>query len=132
MPKLIFRSARPTFALAFSLFSTCLHAANPSFSSSNFAVGTTRVYLAVGDFNGDGRQDIAVANQGSANITILLAKAGGGYASSTVTVAGGITSIVATNLNGDGKIVWSLAIPPPPATSPISPTTGLAILRRHR
>jgi len=113
MPKSILRSTPATFALAITLFSASAHAANPSFSSSSFAVGTTPVYLAVADFNGDGRPDIAVANQGSANITILLAKAGGGYTSSTVTVAGGITSIVAADLNGDGKVDLAIGNPGP-------------------
>jgi hypothetical protein len=73
-------------------------------SGSPYAVGTSPVYIASGDFNGDGRQDFAVANQGSSNITILLAQAAGGYAATTVAVTGGITSIQAVDLNGDRKL----------------------------
>jgi hypothetical protein len=38
----------------------------------NFPVGTTPFSVAVGDFNGDGRQDLAVANFVSNNVSILL------------------------------------------------------------
>src|ERR1035441_9600248 len=118
MPTSLFRPRCGIFALALAVFSGPLSGANPSFSSSSFTAGTTPVYVAVADFNGDGRQDIAVANQGSGNVTVLLAKAGGGYTSSTVTITGGITSIVAADLNGDGKI--DLAIGNPNASGNIT------------
>ena len=38
------------------------------------AVGSGPASVAVGDFNGDGRQDLAVANLGSDNVSILLGK----------------------------------------------------------
>ena len=111
MSKSIFRPTFSVCALALAVFSGQLRAANPSFSSSSFPTGTTPVYIAVADFNGDGRPDIAVANQGSSSITVLLTKVGGGYNSSTVTVTGGITSIVAADLNGDGKIDLGIGNP---------------------
>src|SRR5580698_5126086 len=104
MPKSQFRSRSSVLALALAVFCGPLRGTGPAFTSSSFPTGTTPVYIAVADFNGDGRQDIAVANQGSSNVTVLLAKAGGGYTSSSVTITGGITSIVAADLNGDGKI----------------------------
>ena len=100
----MFRLRRGACALALVAIPGLVRAANPSFSSSSFPVGATPVYLAVGDFNGDGRADLAVANQGSSNISVLMAKACGGYNSTTLTVTGGITSIVAADLNGDGKV----------------------------
>jgi len=118
MPKSFFLPRCSVLALALALFAGPVRGTGPSFSSASFPTGTTPVYIAVADFNGDGRQDIAVANQGSSNVTVLLAKAGGGYNSSTVAVTGGITSIVAADLNGDGKI--DLAIGNPNASGNIS------------
>ena len=44
-----------------------------SFSAAtNFGAGSYPSSVAVGDFNGDGKQDLAVANQGSNNVSILL------------------------------------------------------------
>src|SRR5262249_51635040 len=39
--------------------------------------------LAVGDFNGDGRPDVATANSGSANVSVLLGKGDGTFQIST-------------------------------------------------
>jgi FG-GAP-like repeat/Bacterial Ig-like domain (group 3)/FG-GAP repeat len=41
-------------------------------TSSPFAVGTGPTSIAIGDFNGDGKPDAAVANLASANVTLLL------------------------------------------------------------
>jgi hypothetical protein len=41
-------------------------------TATNFAAGTGPLGVAVGDFNRDGRQDLAVANQFSDNVSILL------------------------------------------------------------
>ena len=56
-----------------------LSAASFSFAQSvsfappmHFAVGTNPRYVAVGDFNSDGKPDLAVVNFGSANVSILL------------------------------------------------------------
>ena len=42
-------------------------------------VGTTPVSVAVGDFNGDGKLDFAVANESSNNVTVLLGDGKGGF-----------------------------------------------------
>src|SRR5262249_17243559 len=41
--------------------------------------GTAPIDVALGDFNGDSRLDIAVLAQSSNNVCILLAKSGGGF-----------------------------------------------------
>ena len=46
---------------------------------SPFPVGTTPVSVAVGDFNGDGKLDFAVANESSNNVTVLLGDGKGGF-----------------------------------------------------
>jgi hypothetical protein len=38
----------------------------------NFAAGTSPFVLTVGDVNGDGRPDLAVANRGGNDVSILL------------------------------------------------------------
>ncbi len=38
----------------------------------DFSVGITPLFMAVGDYNGDGKPDIAVANNGDTKISILL------------------------------------------------------------
>jgi hypothetical protein len=39
---------------------------------ANYPVGIAPSNVAVGDFNGDGKQDFAVANSGTGNVSILL------------------------------------------------------------
>src|SRR5262245_49209151 len=48
-------------------------------AGSPLAVGVAPISVAVGDFNGDGRPDLAVANQDSDNVTILLGNGSGGF-----------------------------------------------------
>src|SRR5206468_12218446 len=48
-------------------------AAAGGFSAAiNFAVDTDPLSVAVGDFDGDGKQDLATANDGSNNVSVLL------------------------------------------------------------
>ena len=42
-------------------------------------VGFAPLSVAVGDFNGDGRQDLAVVNQGSATVSVLLGNGNGTF-----------------------------------------------------
>src|SRR5262249_3989943 len=59
--------------------------------------------VAVGDLNGDGVPDLAVANSSSNNVSILLGKGDGTFAASkSVSVRGQPTSVAAGDLNGDG------------------------------
>ena len=45
--------------------------------------------MAVGDFNGDGRLDIAVANEGSNTVSIFLGNGLGGFATAVTYSTGG-------------------------------------------
>src|SRR5689334_10247051 len=48
-------------------------------AGSPFAVGTRPQSVSVGDFNGDGKHDLAVANSGSNNVTVLLGNGAGAF-----------------------------------------------------
>jgi hypothetical protein len=83
---------------------------NPSVSQGNFTgstevvVGTNPRSVAIGDFNGDGKQDIATANFGSSSVSIRLGDGNGGFSGSTnVSVATSPRSIAIGDFNGDGK-----------------------------
>lgn len=72
-----------------------------------FPVGTNPSSLAVADFNGDGNLDIAVANNRSNNVTVLLGDGTGGFTPATASpfaAGNGPSGIVAGDFNGDGNI----------------------------
>jgi len=48
-------------------------------SPVSYPVGTSPAGVVVADFNGDGKLDIAVANSGSANVSILLGNGDGTF-----------------------------------------------------
>ena len=62
-----------------------------------------------GDFNGDGRPDIAVAN--GSNVVVLLANASGGFSSAVTYSSGGSDpcAIATGDFNGDGKLDLAVA-----------------------
>ncbi|MHB1960166.1 MAG: FG-GAP repeat domain-containing protein [Acidobacteriaceae bacterium] len=71
------------------------------------ATGNVPSSIAVGDFNGDKKLDLAVVNYGDNTVTILLGNGDGTFAEATgspVSVGGGADSIVAADFNGDGKL----------------------------
>jgi hypothetical protein len=68
------------------------------------ATGMAPNSLAVGDFNGDGIPDLAVANAGSSNVTILLGNGDGTFTATTSPAAdNGSTSVALADFNGDGR-----------------------------
>jgi hypothetical protein len=78
-----------------------------SFSSAtNFAAGNTPVSIAVGDFNGDGKPDLAVGSNLGHTISILPGNGAGGFGApaTTLPVIGGAPAIAAGDFNGDGKL----------------------------
>jgi len=78
----------------------------PSFGGPiDSTVGSNPTDLVVGDFNADGKSDLAVANQVSNNVSILLAAGGGGFGAATnIAVGPGPVRILAADLNLDGKL----------------------------
>jgi hypothetical protein len=86
-------------------------AVTPSSSSialsapSAFGAGTDPDSAAAGDFNGDGKLDLAVANEGSNNVSILLGKSDGTFQAAVDYGAGSNPSSVAVgDFRDDGKL----------------------------
>ncbi len=79
--------------------------ATPSFTvAANFGVGSNPQSVAVGDFNGDGRPDLTVANQGSATVSVLLGNGDGTFAPlMDFSVGLSPSSMAIGDLNGDGR-----------------------------
>jgi VCBS repeat-containing protein len=70
---------------------------------TNFAVGDGPNSVAVGDFNGDGDPDLAVANEFAGSVSVLLGGAGGSFSAATNIATGGFPFAVAVGeFNGDG------------------------------
>jgi hypothetical protein len=103
-------SATPLVVLlALTVFSaaTSVGQASPTVSFvaiRNYAVGQNPVFLAVGDFNADGISDVAVANENSGDVSVLLGKSDGSLRPAINTPAGvSPRAVVAADFNGDGK-----------------------------
>src|SRR6516162_4540243 len=71
----------------------------------NYPVGSYPHALVTGDFNGDGRPDLAVANQSSNTVSILLGNANGTFQPALNFATGiGPHSVAVGDFNGDGKL----------------------------
>src|SRR5207249_3748088 len=73
-------------------------------AGSPLPAATNPVSVAVGDFNGDSDPDLAVANEGSSDVTILLGGAGASFtpaAGSPVPAGTDPISVAVGDFNGD-------------------------------
>jgi VCBS repeat-containing protein len=92
------------FLVATALAGTAAAAAQLSFGpAANVGVGDGPASVAVGDFNGDGNADLAVANQLANTVSVLVGSAGGGFTRQTpdLAVGGFPTSVAVGDFNGD-------------------------------
>ncbi len=101
-------SLRPTALVAFFGVMLQTFASAAAFKGpSTFGTHLAPISIAVADFNGDGNLDIAVANRSSNDISVLLGKGNGTFATEVKYTAGtggpDPDSIVAADVNGDGK-----------------------------
>jgi uncharacterized repeat protein (TIGR01451 family) len=93
--------------------------------AKSYAVGTSPAAIAVGDFNGDGKLDIAVANTGSNDVSILLGNGDGTFQPAMNFSAGNSPSKIAVgDFNGDGKL--DLAVLQPGANG-VAGSVGILI-----
>jgi hypothetical protein len=94
-----------SYSAAASVTQSFVVIAAPQFSgSAAYLAGTYPEGIAVGDFNGDGKLDVAVANAFSGNVSILLGDGAGGLSpGTTVQLGGQPAAVVAGDFNGDGK-----------------------------
>jgi uncharacterized repeat protein (TIGR01451 family) len=99
-------------SLGYSLRGPALEFASPV----SYPVGASPSAAVVADFNGDGHPDIAVANSGSGDVTVLL-NSGDGTFKPAVNFDAGMaspTSIEVADFNHDGILdlaVWTLSDP---------------------
>jgi hypothetical protein len=95
------------FSLPFvsGFFSAISFAQSVAFTAAtNFEAGDRPRSVAVGDFNGDGRRDLVVANEISVNVSILLGNGNGTFGAATNFAVGtGPQSVAVGDFNGDGK-----------------------------
>jgi hypothetical protein len=76
----------------------------------NYRAGFDPDSVAVGDFNGDGNLDLAVANFGTNNVSILLGSGKGTFQTAVnYDTGGGSQSVAAGDFNGDGKLDLAVA-----------------------
>ncbi len=72
-------------------------------AATNLAVGSSPVSVAIGDLNGDGKRDLAVANS-SGSVSVLLGTGTGTFGAATdFAVGASPRSVAIGDLNGDGK-----------------------------
>jgi hypothetical protein len=75
------------------------------FPGTSTTAGTSPAAIVVGDFNGDGKADLAIANSGDDNVTILLGNGSGGFTAAESPATGrNPMSIALGDFNGDGIV----------------------------
>jgi hypothetical protein len=89
---------RPVFAVP--------QTTNVSFlASRNYGVGQNPLGVTVGDFNGDGKSDLATANEGSDNVSVLINSGNGTYLPAMNFSSGSDPVCISIgDFNGDGKL----------------------------
>lgn len=96
-------------------FDLTLNVANPasgfiSALGSPFSAGTNPRGIVSGDFNKDGKLDMAVLNQGSANVSILLGNGSGGFtAGGSFSVGSMPSGLTVGDFDGDGNLDLAVA-----------------------
>ena len=76
----------------------------------SYGAGMSPSSVAVGDFNGDGKADLATANAAANSVSVLLGNGDGTFQSAVNYAAGTIPCSVAVgDFNGDGKADLAVA-----------------------
>ncbi len=102
-------TATTTFQLTVTNGTACSGVSGFS-SGTDVSTGTGPLSAAIGDFNNDGKQDIATANVDGSTVSVRLGNGTGGFSGIIeVSVGNAPTSIAVGDWNGDGK--QDLAVP---------------------
>lgn len=87
-----------------------LGCSGPTFTPSSFQTGVNPTNFAIADFNNDSKADVAVTNQVSNDVSILLGNGNGTFgAQSLIAVGSGPYSIVAGKFNADNNFDLAVA-----------------------
>jgi len=71
----------------------------------NYTVDSSPYSVTTGDFNGDGKLDLAAANLNGSSVSVLLGKGDGTFGTKVdYKVGDGPFSVTTGDLNGDGKV----------------------------
>src|ERR1035438_5079353 len=74
-------------------------------AASAYGAGSFPQSVAVGDFNGDGKLDLALADQSSGTVSVLLGNGDGTFQAAVSYSAGPqLYSVTVGDFNGDGKL----------------------------
>ena len=97
--------------LSVLLNTTTVGATTASFATQQtYATGALPASIAVGDFNGDGKTDLVVANETSETVSVLLGNGNGTFQPQQTFAAGGRpVSVAVGDFNGDGKADLAVA-----------------------
>jgi hypothetical protein len=89
----------------------------------DFSVGTNPVSIASADFNGDGKQDLVTADQGSNSLSVALGTGKGSFGTpSSVSLSFSPSKVLVGDFNKDGKMDVAVACSGP------FPPAGFAVL----
>jgi hypothetical protein len=96
-----------------------------NFASTNYTVGTNPIKVVRADFNGDGKIDLATANNDS-TVTILLNNGDGTFRRQDAIAAAsaGVTDIFASDVNKDGFADLIVVVPKSDGTSDLNLMIG--------
>src|SRR5947208_2185453 len=97
--------------IAMAIVSPAVYAACPDFAAAvNYPAGASPYSVAIGDFNGDGKADLAVANFNDNNVSILLGDGTGTFAAAVnYALRNTPVSVTIGDFNGDGKADLAVA-----------------------
>jgi hypothetical protein len=105
------RSLSPLFGVIALLGTVTARANGEGFiTTPTYPTGANPRVVAVGDFNGDGIPDLAVANQGSNTVSVLLGNGDGTFQpAQNYTVGSDPVCVAVGDFNGDGSIDLAVA-----------------------